>query len=405
MSSESGIVLTEALKQLYINTAKKLKGSDRRQFMAEVVRGLGVGGQTRAERELGWNRRTIRKGMAELKHGLAIVDAVRLRGRKRIEVRLPNLLEDIRAIVDAQSQTDPSFKSTRLYSRMSAAAVRRLLVEQKGYRATELPGEETIRVRLNELGYHLKRVAKTQPRQRIAETDAIFKQINTVNQDADEQPNVLRISMDAKATIALGEYDRGGKTRVPTAAFDHDFGSTLSLTPYGILIPQLNDLSLFLIRSKVTADCIVDCLEAWWNRVKGQFTHIHALVINQDNGPENHSGRTQFMHRLVEFARTAQLTIQLAYYPPYHSKYNPVERAFGWLEQHWRGSLLDSIETVTRFAQTLTFKGKHPTVTLVETLYPTGVKLTKKAMVALEQQIQRLPELTKWFVTIVGRSS
>ena len=60
------------------------------------------------------------------------------------------------------------------------------------------------------------------------------------------------------------------------------------------------------------------------------------------------------------------VTLQLAYYPPYHSKYNPVERCFGWLEQHWNGSLLDSIDAVLNFAKTLTFKGKSPSVTLVE---------------------------------------
>jgi len=309
------IALTEVLKTLYKNTAKKLKGSDRRQFMAEVVQGLGAGGPVLAERELGWNRRTIRKGTAELTHGMTIVDAVRLRGRKRTEDKLPHLLEDICSLVDGQSQTDPSFKSTRLYSRLSVAAVRRLLIEQKGYQDRELPSEETIRCRLNDLGYHLKRVAKTKPRKRIAQTDAIFEQLNVVNQDSDEQPHVLRISMDAKVTIKLGEYDRGGKTRVPTTALDHDFGATLSLTPYGIFVPQSNELSLFLIASKVTADCIVDCLEAWWNRIKQSFTHITKLVINQDNGPENHSGRTQFMYRLVQFSRQAKLKIQLAYYP------------------------------------------------------------------------------------------
>jgi len=100
MTSESFIQLTDSLKSLYIKTAQKLKGSDRRQFMAEVVKSLGIGGQTLAERELGWNRRTIRKGMQELEHGISIQDAFKLRGRKRIENRLPNLLDDIRSVVD-----------------------------------------------------------------------------------------------------------------------------------------------------------------------------------------------------------------------------------------------------------------------------------------------------------------
>ncbi len=99
--------LTDSLKSPYIKTAEKLKGSDRRQFMAEVVRGLGIGGQTLAERELGWNRRTIRKGMQELLSGQPIIDGYERSGRKRIETKLPNLLEDTRAIVDPQAQTDP----------------------------------------------------------------------------------------------------------------------------------------------------------------------------------------------------------------------------------------------------------------------------------------------------------
>ena len=152
------------------------------------------------------------------------------------------------------------------------------------------------------------------------------------------------------------------------------------------------------MRSKLTADSIVDRLEDWWKQVKAQFPHIRRWVINADNGPENHSRRTQFMARLVDFAQRAQITIQLAYYPPYHSKYNPVERTFGWLEQHWRGSLLDSVETVIRFAQSLTFKGKQPTVNLVNQTYNTGVKLTQKAMAELENSLCRLPGLEKWFV-------
>jgi hypothetical protein len=399
------IQLTDSLKSLYIKTAEKLKGSDRRQFMAEVVKGLGVGGQTLAERELGWNRRTIRKGMQELLSGQAIPDGYERSGRKRIESKLPNLLADIRGIVDPQAQTDPSFKSTRLYTRISAAEVRRQLIAQKGYQDEALPSVETIRCRLNAMGYTVKRVVKAKPQKRIPETEAIFEQMHQVNQQADAAPHTLRISIDAKVAVKVGEFDRGGTTRMPTIAVDHDFDATDTLTPYGIFLPACNQLYLFFVKSKLTADCIVDIIEQWWEQVKDQFAHIHTLVINQDNGPENHSRRTQFMHRIVAFAHQTQLKIQLAYYPPYHSKYNPVERTFGWLEQHWNGSLLDSVDTVLHFAQTLTFKGMHPVVTLVEKVYKTGVKLTQQAMAELEQQIQRLPNLPKWFVEITGKST
>ena len=125
-------------------------------------------------------------------------------------------------------------------------------------------------------------------------------------------------------------------------------------------------------------------------------------MINLDNGPENQSHRTQFMARLVEFAKKSQLTIQLAYYPPYHSKYNPIERCWGVLEKHWNGDLLDSIETVVNFAQTMTWKGNAPVVRLLTTIYHTGVRLTKKAMTEVEKHLERLSGLKRWFVKISG---
>jgi len=199
--------------------------------MAEVVKGLGIGGQSLAERELGWNRRTIGKGMRELNSGQAIEDGYQRSGRKRVEAKMPHLSEDIRGLVESPTQTDPSFKSSRLYCRMSAAQVRRQLIEQKGYQDETLPSVETIRRRLNEMGYTLKRVVKAKPQKRIAETDAIFEQISQVNQQADAEPHSLRISMDAKVAVKIGEFDRGGKTRVSTIALDHDFAARATLTP------------------------------------------------------------------------------------------------------------------------------------------------------------------------------
>ncbi len=158
--------LTDALKTVVIDTAQSLTGSARRLFMARVVEQLGPGGQRRAERELGWCRVTIRKGRHELESGFTCVDAYTARGRKRAEEHLPHLLEDIRAIVDSQSQADPQFRTTRLSTRLSAAEVRRQLIAQKGYTDAALPTEETIRTKLNALGYSLKTVAKTQPQKK-----------------------------------------------------------------------------------------------------------------------------------------------------------------------------------------------------------------------------------------------
>jgi hypothetical protein len=158
--------LTDSLKALFIDTANTLKGSERRHFIARTVQELGSGGQRRAERELGWNRQTIRKALRELESGLICLDAFTLRRRKRAEEHLPTLLTDIQAIVDSQSQADPQFRSTRLYTRLTAAEVRRQLIAQKGYTDSELPTERTIASKLRALGYYPTKVAKTQPQKR-----------------------------------------------------------------------------------------------------------------------------------------------------------------------------------------------------------------------------------------------
>lgn len=155
--------LAEEMKELLRETEKVLKGSVRRLFMARTVRALGEGVQRLAERELRWNRETIRKGQHELEHGIVCIDAYALRGRKRSEEHLPNLLNDIPTIVDGQSQADPQFRTNRLYTRLMATEVRRQLIAQKGYREDELPTAETISTKLNELGYYPKKVTKSQP--------------------------------------------------------------------------------------------------------------------------------------------------------------------------------------------------------------------------------------------------
>jgi hypothetical protein len=226
-----------------------------------------------------------------------------------------------------------------------------------------------------------------------------------VNAQADADPEALRISMDAKATVAIGPFSRGGKSRVVTEACDHDFQPERKVTPVGILMPQSDELFVYGVTSKVTSDCLVDRIEEWWNEVGERFRHVTRLLINLDNGPENHSRRTQFIQRLVDFVDKTGLTVEVAYYPPYHSTYNPIERCWGVLEQHWNGSLLDELQVALDFIASMTWRGVHPVVMAATKLYRTGVKLSKEAMAALEQRLRRDPLLGRWFVTIAPKAT
>lgn len=235
---------------------------------------------------------------------------------------------------------------------------------------------------------------------KILETDAIFAHLAQVNAHADADVTVLRLSLDAKASVKVGAYSRGGPTRMIVQAADHDFRPDCQLTPLGILLPHSGEVYLYFTDSKVTSDFMADCLRDCWLKLRERFPQVKTLLLNLDNGPESHSRRTQFMYRLTQLVDAWQLTLDLAYYPPYHSKYNPIERVWGVLEQHWNGSLLESCATVLKFAQSMTFRGLPPVVQLIRQIYPTGVRLTPQHMATLEGRFERLPNLPKWFVKI-----
>ena len=401
-TTSCAIQLPEPMRDALVYATTWLKGNKRRVFMARAVSSLGNGGQRGAEKLLGWNRKTIRKGMHELQSGIVCIDNFTGRGRKPVESYLPELSKDIRAIVEPDSQADPTFRTKKIYTPLTAKATRIRLIEVKGYTAQKLPTVRAIRHKMNSLDFHPRKVAKCKPVKKIKETDAIFKQVFKVNRETDNCPRQLRLSIDAKAKVIVGPFSRGGKSRQGEKASDHDFAPEKKLTPVGIFLPLYHETFLYFTESKVTADFIVDCLQRLWPKLKLRL-NPDTLVLNLDNGPENNSHRTQFIKRVVDFAQANTVNIKLAYYPPYHSKYNPVERVWGILENHWNGELLYSEEKVLGLARSMTYNGISPMVELVEGVYPTGVKLDRKEMARYEKKIARLQGLEKWFVDIPAR--
>jgi hypothetical protein len=369
--------------------------------MAETVSLLGVGGQRFAEKVLGWNRVTIRKGLLEIKSKTPFIDRFHNRGRKRVEAHLPNLLDDIESIVDPICQTDPTFRSKRLYFPLTADEIHRRLHTDKGYKLKELPTGRTIRNKLAELKIRPLRVKKCNPIDRVPETDAIFDKVNSVNAAADKRPRTLRLSLDCKAVVRIGPFSRGGKNRIEQKAADHDFEPESKLVPFGIFLPETNESHFWFSIGPVTADFMVDRIYELWVKLHKRLPNVDKLVINADNGPECSGKRTQWLNRLTDLSDKTGLIIELAYYPPYHSKYNPVERLWGVLENHWRGELLNSIEKALGLARTMKYAGVAPTtVKLIRKIYRKGVRLTKKQMTRIEERIHRLKGLEKWFITI-----
>lgn len=207
--------------------------------------------------------------------------------------------------------------------------------------------------------------------------------------------------MDCKATVNLGEYSRGGKTRGENQALDHDFGAVGKSIPCGILDEYSGQLYLHFGHSHKTSDFMVDNLQTWWNSLPiSEQKETRLIQLKIDNGPESSGIRTQFLKRMVDFSDEIGTPIQLLYYPPYHSKYNPIERCWGILEQHWNGTLLRDIQTLLEWARSMTWKGIHPIVWLNNKTYEKGISLSKQEMRCIEHRLERNPELPKWDILI-----
>jgi Rhodopirellula transposase DDE domain len=201
--------------------------------------------------------------------------------------------------------------------------------------------------------------------------------------------------------VAIGDVSRGGLTRGDHRACDHDLGLHEKYIPCGIVDEDSARLRITFGSSFKTSDFIVDALEAWWAALEeAEQVTMARLQIKMDNGPESSGVRTQFLHRMVHFADQIGKPIHLLYYPPYHSKYNPIERCWGILELHWNGTKLVDAQTMLEWAKSMTWKGLHPIVELSRKVYPKGIALGKKAMQAIESRLERHPALPKWDILI-----
>ncbi|MEM7062593.1 MAG: transposase [Cyanobacteria bacterium P01_B01_bin.77] len=195
---------------------------------------------------------------------------------------------------------------------------------------------------------------------------------------------------------------RGGKDRRQKApqADDHDTEWTQVLVPFGILNMQTDELTMYVGESAETPDFIVDCLTYWWQDNQADYPEVSTLAINLDGGIATRSNRKHLIKRLVTFARDYQITIELIYYPPYHSKYNPIERYWTALEQYWNGTILDSVETVIQWTSNMMWKGFEPVVHHVTQVYEKGIMVDSETLATFKVDWVPDNDLPKWAVTI-----
>jgi hypothetical protein len=212
---------------------------------------------------------------------------------------------------------------------------------------------------------------------------------------------VKRLRMDGKATVNIGACSRGGLTRGDHRASDHARGCKEKDGPCGIVDEESGALTITCGSSYKPSDFIVETIAAKWDAMHDQEQAATSLIqIKMDNGPESSGRRTHFLSRMVQLADVITKPIQLLYYPPYHSKDNPIERGWGLLEWQWNGAKLIDVETMLGWAKKMTWKGMHPVVELSRKVYEKGLALSQAAMQAVEARLKRDPQLPKYDILV-----
>lgn len=201
----------------------------------------------------------------------------------------------------------------------------------------------------------------------------------------------------------------GGRTRTGsggevTKGWDHAPPATAELVPFGILTVATGALML-VFGARDTSDAWVDALKLWGTRVREDLGPIKRRVIDLDNGPKNSGRRAQFLKRMVPFADRSGLEVRLVYYPPYRSKYNPIERCWSALEKEWNGVLLSGLKVVLQCALRMRWRGRHPTVKRLHGTYPDGIRAPAREMRLIEARLQRSATLPKYDITIKPKAA
>jgi hypothetical protein len=157
--------------------ASKMTGATRRAFQAVMALKYCGGNPLLAETIFGWGRHTVEVGLAERRTGIVCLGAQSaFSGRKRWEDMQPEAAAALYRLAAAHAQQDPTFRTTLAYTRLTAKAALEAL-RAHGYGTAQLPSPSTMAEVLNRMGFRLRKVIKAKPQKKIAETEAIFENI------------------------------------------------------------------------------------------------------------------------------------------------------------------------------------------------------------------------------------
>lgn len=395
--------ISKVIKKFYQNRVEIIKkmpnGYQRDIAIGAFVADLGPRSIKPIAKAIGSCFRKVKNCLDIFLHG--VQTKIEFRGRKKIEDIYPDIKNQIKDIVKAYQYTDSHFKTETLFVDLSLENLRNELIQKYGYTENNCPCKSTLLRLLTDLGYKIQKVKKTKVLDKIPATDAIFENINETKQFIPlSGDNVAVISIDDKNRKKIGNISDNGHSWFNREALDHDTNFNCSIVPFGILDLKTNETFVYCSEGSSTADFKVDCLENYLLNKKKEY-NIDRLIIFLDNGPENSSRRTLWIKCLIDLAKKYKIAIELAYYPPYHSKYNAIERYWARLQLSWNGLIINTVEKLIEIINKVTWKSVNTRATLVSKKYKKGVSIDKADLKLLEKKhVYREEGIEKWSLVI-----
>jgi len=327
--------------------------------------------------------------------------SLEFRGRKKITQKYPNLKNDIEKIIENYKYADSHFKSKLTYISINPNSIIQELVTKYNY-PKKVSCYNTMVTILLEMNYKYKKIEKTEVIDKIEKTDEIFDNVNEHLEEIDTSDTSVAVaSIDDKATKKIGKITDNGKSWINEKALDHDTIFKYSVKPFGILDLKTNETFVTCTTGSSTAEFKVNCIEKYIVYKKQQYSNLKKMVIFLDNGPENSGKRRLWLKKLVEVSKKYNIVINLVYYPPYHSKYNKIERYWARLQIAWNKIVIDTLELLISTINKVTWNNVYSKASLSTQKYEKGIKVSDYEMeTKVNKHIIREEGLEKWSIVI-----
>jgi transposase len=369
--------IERAMKKYYATLSEK----DQRRYAAVEALKLGLGGKSYIARVLGCSEKTVRNGQKELEQlpdEPEYVAAIRKPGggRKRYDEHHPNIDEQFLNVLKEHTAGDPMDEKV-VWTDLTPDEISKLLEREHRVKVSK----SVVKKLLQKHNYRRRKAQKKQTMKSVAHRDEQFQNIQVQVAEFKAQGNPI-ISFDTKKKESLGNFYRAGHlyTREELHAFDHDFNTFADgvIIPHGIYDMLQNIGYIHIGTSKDTSQFACDCFRSWWLQFgRNLYPHATSILALCDGGGSNGSRHYIFKEDLQQLADELGIEIRIAHYPPYCSKYNPIEhRLFPHVTRACQGVLFTSVKLVKELIEkTKTSKGLKVFVTVIKKIYKTGRKV------------------------------